>query len=124
MKVAIVGCGLIGQKRARTLGGEARLAWCVDSDAARARALASGSEGCRSGTDLREALGDDVSAVVVATSHDALAKVTAAAIESGKHVLVEKPAARHVDELRELQAAADRKGVRVHVGFNHRRDFA
>src|SRR4030095_2902959 len=49
-----------------------------------------------------------------------LAKVTAAAIAAGKHVLVEKPAARHVDELRELQAAGDRKGVRVHVGFNHR----
>ena len=120
MRVAIIGCGLIGQKRAGALGEGARLAWCVDSDGSRARALAGGREGCRSGTDFREALRDDVSAVVVATPHEALAKITAAAIEAGKHVLVEKPAARHVEELRELQAAADRKGVRVHVGFNHR----
>jgi len=120
MKIAIVGCGLIGQKRARALGGSAQLAWCVDNDAGRARALASGTEGCRFGTDFRDALRDDVSVVVVATSHDALAPITAAAIDAGKHVLVEKPAARHVVELRELRASADRKGVRVHVGFNHR----
>src|SRR5258706_16276193 len=100
MKIAIVGCGLIGQKRARALGGSGQLAWCVDNDAGRARALASSAEGCRSGTDFRDALRDDVSVVVVATSHDALAPITAAAIDAGKHVLVEKPAARHVDELR------------------------
>jgi predicted dehydrogenase len=33
---------------------------------------------------------------------------------------VEKPAARHVSELRPLAALAERAGVIVHVGFNHR----
>jgi predicted dehydrogenase len=62
----------------------------------------------------------DVSAVVIATPHDSLAEITAGAIEAGKHVLVEKPAARHVGELRSLPARAAQKGVLVHVGFNHR----
>src|SRR4029078_2181914 len=45
---------------------------------------------------------------------------TAEAIAAGKHVLVEKPAARHVRELDGLDEAARRNNVLVRVGFNHR----
>jgi predicted dehydrogenase len=41
-------------------------------------------------------------------------------VESGKHVLVEKPAARTVAELQTLARAADRHRRLVRVGFNHR----
>jgi predicted dehydrogenase len=58
--------------------------------------------------------------VVVATPHDSLAAITGAAVAAGKHVLVEKPAARHVSELTDLTRAAEPRGVLVHVGFNHR----
>jgi predicted dehydrogenase len=63
---------------------------------------------------------DDVSAVVIATYHNSLAEIMAACIELGRHVFVEKPAARHVSELRSLPALAERRGVLIHVGFNHR----
>ncbi len=42
----------------------------------------------------------DVDLVIVSTVNAALAPVTLAAVRHGKHVLVEKPAARHADELR------------------------
>ena len=58
--------------------------------------------------------------VVVATLHDSLAEITLAAIEAGKHVLVEKPAARNRAELESVMAAAERHDVKVRVGFNHR----
>jgi predicted dehydrogenase len=58
--------------------------------------------------------------VIVATLHDCLAEIALGAIAAGKHVLVEKPAARYADELVPLLAAAERTGVKVHVGFNHR----
>lgn len=120
VNVAIVGCGLIGQKRAKALAG-ARLVICADSNLVKAEQLARGTEGCVAAGNWRQAVGRaDVSVVVIATPHDSLAEITAAAIEAGKHVLVEKPAARHVDELRSLPGRADRKGVLVHVGFNHR----
>ena len=122
VNVAIIGCGLIGQKRAKALAGVgARLVICADSNLAKAEQLARGTEGCVVAKDWRQVVGrEDVSVVVIATTHDSLAEITVAAIEAGKHVLVEKPGARHADELRSLPARADQRGVLVRVGFNHR----
>ena len=134
--VAIVGCGSIGQKRARALG-RARLVACADVRPDRAEALArvtdsSGVRSAESGVrrsspgvvataDWRTVVDRaDVDVVIVATTNDVLAGISRAAVEAGKHVLVEKPAARSVAELDELIAAADRHGRLVRVGFNHR----
>jgi predicted dehydrogenase len=120
VNLAIVGCGLIGQKRAAALAG-ARLVVCADSDFERAELLSCRVGGCVATRDWRQAIErDDVSAVVVATFNGSLAEITAAAIEAGKHVLVEKPAGRHIGEVKRLAALAQRKGVLVRVGFNHR----
>jgi predicted dehydrogenase len=62
----------------------------------------------------------DVDIVVVSTTNNALAKITLAAIAAGKHVLVEKPAARSAAELGDVIEAARRAHVLVRVGFNHR----
>jgi predicted dehydrogenase len=119
--VAIIGCGSIGQKRARALGPAARLVGCVDVDPARAEALARTSSGARMMTDWREATSHpDVDIVIVATTNDALAPMTEAAIHAGKHVLVEKPAARSVQEIDRVIDAASGGRSRVRVGFNHR----
>lgn len=120
MNVAIIGCGLIGQKRARALAG-ARLVVCADKDRGRAEQLARGFEGCAATADWREAVNrPEVALVVVATPHHTLAEIARGAIEAGRHVLLEKPAARHVSELRALPELAEQKRVLVRVGFNHR----
>jgi predicted dehydrogenase len=62
----------------------------------------------------------DVDMVIVATPHDGLAEIARAAVVAGKHVLVEKPAARYARELSDLPDLAAAHGVRVRVGFNHR----
>jgi predicted dehydrogenase len=61
-----------------------------------------------------------VDVVIVATLHDSLAEITRAAVEAGKHVLVEKPAARSCAELEPVMAVAGKHRVKIHVGFNHR----
>jgi predicted dehydrogenase len=72
-------------------------------------------------TDWRAALDvPEVEIVVVAATNNVLAEITTAAVEAGKHVLVEKPAARSTAELRPVMAAAQRAGRLVRVGFNHR----
>ena len=71
--------------------------------------------------DWRAAVSDpSVDIVVVATTNDALATVTRGAIRAGKHVLVEKPAARSVAEIDTLMHEAARSRVHVRVGLNHR----
>lgn len=118
--IGIIGCGLIGQKRAKALGAGGRLVACADIDVGRAGNLAKGS-GAKVFGDWRGLLAlPEVDIVVIATLHDSLAEITLAAIEAGKHVLVEKPAARSAAELEPVMAAAEKHGVKVHVGFNHR----
>jgi predicted dehydrogenase len=120
LNIGIIGCGAVGRKRAQHLAG-ARLLHCVDTDLARASQIASFSEGCIAGTDWRQLLGRaDIGAVIIATPQDAQAEIARAAIDAGIHVLVEKPAARHADELLGLPQLAVKHNVRVRVGFNHR----
>jgi predicted dehydrogenase len=118
--VGIVGCGLIGQKRAKALGQGGQLVACADLDVARAESLARTS-GAKVYRDWRELVWSPlVDVVVVATLHDSLSEITRTAVEAGKHVLVEKPAARNAAELEPVMEAAAKHGVKVHVGFNHR----
>lgn len=118
--VAILGCGLIGQKRSKALNG-AKLVVCADVDEKRARSLAATYPESDVTMDWRAAIcRADVDIVVVATTNDALVETSLEAVQTGKHVLVEKPAARNVSELDSLIAAAQKTGVQVRVGFNHR----
>jgi len=120
MGVAIVGCGLIGRKRAAVLAG-AKLVACSDISLDRARDLAGAVPGAVAEAEWRTAvLRDDVDVVIVATTNDALAEVSVASLAAGKHVLVEKPAARNVKELDAVIEAARKYGRLVRVGFNHR----
>lgn len=120
MNVAIVGCGLIGQKRAKALA-ETRLVACVDVDLEKARALASQFSDCQSFSCWEEIMANKgIDIVIVATPNGQLAEITMAAIAAGKHVLVEKPAGRNAKELDRVIAAAEQSSVKVRVGFNHR----
>jgi predicted dehydrogenase len=120
VKLGIIGCGLIGHKRAAVLqAGE--LVAAADLDLAKAQALCAlypGSQAFAQGMDVATHPGLD--AVVVATSHDQLAPLALAALRAGKHVIVEKPAARHADEFRPVVEEAAKRGLALKVGYNHR----
>jgi predicted dehydrogenase len=118
--VAIVGCGLIGRKRLQALG-DCRLVACADLSIERARGLATRRADvtvCDRWQDVVTHPQADI--VIVATTNDALTSVSEAALNAGKHVLDEKPAARTVAELDRLIAASQAHGRLVRVGFNHR----
>lgn len=119
MRVAIIGCGLIGRKRARALAG-AQLVVCCDAVPGRALALARETH-TEAAIDWRETVRRrDLDIVIVATTHDMLPPIAAAAASEAKHVLIEKPGARRAHELEPVREAACRTGARVRVGYNHR----
>jgi len=120
MRIAIIGCGLIGNKRAKALGDHTLVA-CADSKLNRAKALAALYPNCAASADWQHvATREDVDIVIVSTTNDVLAPATLAAVQAGKHVLVEKPAARTAAEVAPVIVAAKAAGVVVKVGFNHR----
>jgi predicted dehydrogenase len=118
--VAIIGCGLIGQKRAKALGS-ARLVACADISLDRAQELAMVAPGAATTSDWKPIISHPgVDIVIVATTNNMLAEISCAAVHEGKHVLVEKPAGRNTKELDAIETAARKAGVLVRVGFNHR----
>ena len=117
-RIAIIGCGLIGQKRLATLPINSVRAVC-DLNPARAQAMVR-HPGCRAVSTVEEALGDDVDAVIVCTTNSTLAAVSEQTLKAGKHVLVEKPAAISVKQIEMLEQLAKAQGLVVRVGYNHR----
>ena len=76
-------------------------------------------------TDWRNVVArDDIDVVDVCTPGNSHAEIAIAALEAGKHVLVEKPLANTVAEAERMVAvatAAAERGQRSMVGFNYRR---
>jgi len=121
MRVAIIGCGLVGQKRARGLPQGWSVALCCDQVRKRAEHLARLHPEAQVTTEAESAAtSSDVDLVMIATTHDVLAPLAARAAGAGKHVLLEKPGARWADELDPVVNAARSTGALVRVGFNHR----
>ena len=119
MRVAIIGCGFIGRKRAESLS-DATISVCCDLSLSRAQSLAE-QYGAFATTEAADAVSrDDVDVVIVATTHDMLAQVTEQAVAEGKHVLMEKPGARSVAELERVRNTAINGTALVRIGFNHR----
>jgi predicted dehydrogenase len=119
LRAGIVGCGLIGHKRAAALGPGDELVGATDVAPEATRRLTDRYRG-RACSDLDELLTLEPDVVIVAVSPDALAAAAERALLAGAHVLVEKPAGlgtREVDRLIEVANASDRL---VKVGFNHR----
>ena len=120
LRVALVGCGLIGQKRMNLLPPGSVTVAC-DTQIDRAKKIAAQSPGCIATESFAQAVSSSqVDLVMIATINSVLAPVALAAVKAGKHVLVEKPAAISVVELDELEAAAKKSGALVRVGYNHR----
>lgn len=121
--IGIIGCGLIGHKRASSLGTIGKLIACADINVSKAENLASKfpSFNPKFFRDWRELLYlSDVDIVIVSTLHNSLAEISNEAIKAKKHVLVEKPAARNSLELEPLIKDIQQSKLKVRVGFNHR----
>jgi predicted dehydrogenase len=126
VRVAVIGCGLIGRRRAdivrRSPGDE--LVIVADVDEGRASSLAT-KIGCLATTEWQEVVArEDVEIIVVSTTNDWLAPITIAALQHGKHVLCEKPPGRNPEEARRMMEAAKGSGRKLKIGFNHRHHAA
>ena len=121
IRFGLIGCGLIGRKRALAMPASGKVCLLSDKNNVIAEALASDLPDAKVVEDWRDICSStDIDAVIVSVSHDSLASISIAAIRNGKHLLVEKPAARTANEFRQVVKEAEQKGVVLKVGYNHR----
>ena len=121
LKVGIIGCGLIGKKRAKNLLGQ-KLVFVCDNDLEKAKQLAS-EYNCKYTTDYHDLVKSELDIVIISTPNNMLVPVALEAVKHDKHVLIEKPGARNPDEMKKLIDAVDKNKnfkTKVKVGFNHR----
>ncbi len=116
--VAVVGAGYWGPNLIRNFAANAlcKDLWVCEKDADRLEQIKSRFPQIKATQSFEEVLLSEVDAVVLATpvgTHYPLAKK---ALESGKHVFVEKPLASSVAEAEELVALADEKKLTLMVG--------
>jgi predicted dehydrogenase len=122
LRTAVIGCGLIGTRRAveTSLHSRTRLLLCIDTSHAPARATAE-RFGAAWSTDWRIAVEDErIDVIVICTPNAFAYEIAVAAMERGKHVLVEKPMGCNLAQAQALAAIAARSPGRFKVGFNHR----
>lgn len=112
--VAVVGAGYWGPNLLRNFQAspDFRLHWLCDLDEERARRVLGSYSTVRTTPRLAEVLEDpEVDCVAVATPAGTHHDVAMAALEAGKHVLVEKPLAATFAEGQALVETADARGL-------------
>jgi predicted dehydrogenase len=108
LRVALIGCGLIGQKRLNLLPPGSVTVAC-DTQLERAKKIAAQSPGCIATESFEEAIqSPTVDIVMIAAVNRALAPIADWAVRYGKHVLVEKPGAISTKELNMLEQEAQK----------------
>jgi predicted dehydrogenase len=120
MKAAVIGCGLIGKKRASALPDYVELVGCFDEVASVAVNFATEfkTHNFKSIAELLDI--KELGFVIIATRHDSLHSLAIAALNAGKHVFIEKPGAINYLEFKKVCEVARGNNLKVHVGYNHR----
>ena len=124
MKIGIIGCGTIANSAhipAYMANPKAEIKYFCDIIPERAEAAVQ-KYGCGIAvTDYKEVLADpEITAVSVCTPNLMHSIIAIDALEAGKHVLCEKPAARIYEEALAMQEAQKRTGKILNIGVVNR----
>ncbi|AGA57390.1 putative dehydrogenase [Thermobacillus composti KWC4] len=122
-RIGVIGAGSISEMHLNAYQAhpDVEIAAICDVNEERARAKASEYGASRVYTDYRELLAQpDIDAVSVCTWNNSHAEISIAALEAGKHVLVEKPLCKTMEEALKVQEAVKRTGKVLQVGFVRR----
>ncbi|OZB95238.1 Gfo/Idh/MocA family protein [Paenibacillus sp. XY044] len=125
VRVAVIGAGSISESHLNSYQNnpQAEIVAICDLNEERAKAAAQKYGAQKTYTDYHKLLADpDIDAVSICTWNNQHAEISIAAAKAGKHVLVEKPLCRTVEEALQIQEAAHAGGKVFQVGYVRRFD--
>ncbi|MFC5407043.1 Gfo/Idh/MocA family protein [Cohnella soli] len=125
IRIGVIGTGSISECHlsAYNSNSNAKIVAICDVNEERASKVAAKYGADKVFTDYHKLLADpDIDAVSVCTWNNTHAPISIAALEAGKHVLVEKPLARTVEEALAIERAVRSTGKLLQVGFVRRYD--
>lgn len=120
MNVGIIGCGLIGYKRAKSLNKK-NIVGCYDKNKKSSKKF-SEEFNCFDFKNIKELVTNKkISAVIICTYHNTLYNFAKLCLENNKNILIEKPGAKNLKELLKLSELSKKfKHLKIHIGYNHR----
>ncbi len=125
-RIGIIGCGGIANGKhfpsLSKLDNIELVAFCdIILERAEHASEKYGIEGARVYTNYHELLADtSIDIIHVCTPNDSHADISIAALESGKHVMCEKPMAKTTADAKRMVEAANRSGKKLTIGYNNR----
>lgn len=125
INIGVIGTGSISAShlKAYKQNSNAVLYAVCDQNEQRAKLAAEQYGAAKTYVDYRELLADpNIDAVSICTWNNTHAEISIAAVQAGKHVLVEKPLCRTVEEALKIQEAVRASGKILQVGFVRRYD--
>jgi myo-inositol 2-dehydrogenase/D-chiro-inositol 1-dehydrogenase len=122
IRFGVLGAGRIGKVHAATIArlSNSSVALVADAMPEAAQALAA-SVGAKVAS-VDDVIGSDVDAILICTPTDTHADLIEKAVQSGKHVLCEKPVSLSVDRILKALPVVEKAGKAVMIGFNRRFD--
>ncbi|MCM3748666.1 Gfo/Idh/MocA family oxidoreductase [Paenibacillus pasadenensis] len=125
IRIGVIGTGSISEFHLSSYAANksSEVYAICDLNRERAEAVAAKFGASKVFTDYNELLADpDVDAVSICTWNNTHAEISIAALEAGKHVLVEKPLCRTVEEALQIQETVRKTGKKLMVGYVRRYD--
>ncbi|MEK7019441.1 Gfo/Idh/MocA family protein [Bacillus sp. FSL R9-9410] len=123
LKVGVIGCGSIAQYRhlpEYEANPYVQIVAVCDSNKKRAKEVAN-KYGVNMYTDYNELINcEELDAVSVCTPNDLHASISIVALQSGIHVLCEKPMATSKKDAKMMIEAAEKSGKKLMIGHNQR----
>ncbi|MCP4482331.1 MAG: Gfo/Idh/MocA family oxidoreductase [bacterium] len=118
LKVALIGCGRISYKHVEAINNNKnKLKLVAACDLINKRAQ---EKGVPVFEDYRDVLKEDIDIVTIATDSGSHAKIALAALNEGKHVIVEKPMALSSDDADKMIKAATNNKVKLSISHQNR----
>ena len=120
VNIAIIGCGLIGEKRFKNLNKNFNLIACSDKNIKNISFLKKNKKIKKLKSWKKIFQLENLSAVIIATYHSSLSKILLYSVKKKINSFVEKPAGTEPKLIKKILELNKIQKVKIRVGFNHR----